>query len=100
MSERERAMPPLAEAKSAKNDPSPGGPQEIDPKLEWLASIMDDAYTIPGTNVKIGLDGLIGLIPGVGDVVTILVANVFLTEAKRLGVSRWTLGRMYANYAV
>ena len=50
--------------------------------------------------LRIGLDGIIGLIPVVGDLLTILIGGIILQEAKRLGVSRWTRFRMYANYAI
>ena len=40
--------------------------------LERLAALMDTAYRIPVVNYRIGLDGLIGLIPGVGDAVTLI----------------------------
>lgn len=73
-------------------------PLEISPTVTYLASLMDDAFRIPGTNFRVGLDGLIGLIPGIGDVAGILVGGIFLQEARRLGVSRWTRTRMVGNY--
>ena len=75
-------------------------PNEIHPNVAFLASLMDDCIQIPGTNIRIGLDGIIGLIPVAGDLATVLIGGVFLKEAERLGVSRWTKARMYGNYAV
>lgn len=66
-------------------------------RLEALAKLMDTAFAIPGTNVRFGLDGVIGLVPGVGDVIAGLVSSYLIWEARRLGVSKWILGRMMAN---
>jgi hypothetical protein len=68
-----------------------------DGNLAWL---MDDAFRIPGTSYRIGLDGIVGLVPGIGDFATLLVGAIFLQEARRLGASRWTQARMCGNYAI
>ena len=75
-------------------------PYEIHPNVQLLAKVMDDFIVVPGTNFRIGLDGIIGLIPVAGDVATIFIGGVILQEASRLGVSRWTKLRMYMNYAI
>jgi hypothetical protein len=66
-------------------------------RLEALARLMDNAFVVPGTDVRFGLDGIIGLVPGVGDVISGLVSSYLIWEARRLGVSKWILGRMMAN---
>lgn len=66
-------------------------------RLEALATLMDGAFVIPGTNVRMGLDGLIGLIPGVGDMVSGLISTYLIWEARQLGVSKWVLARMIGN---
>jgi hypothetical protein len=76
------------------------GPRELSPAIAWLATLMDDAYQIPGTQYRVGLDGLLGLIPGIGDLATLVIGGLVLQEARRLGVSRWTQARMLANYAL
>jgi len=48
---------------------------------------MENAVRIPGTRYRIGLDALLGLIPGLGDFVTATAAFVLLWEARRLGMS-------------
>ena len=58
---------------------------------------MDTAFVLPGTNVRFGLDGVIGLIPGIGDLVSGAISSYLIWEARRLGVSKWVLGRMMAN---
>jgi hypothetical protein len=59
--------------------------------------VLDSAVRIPGTDVRVGLDALIGLVPVVGDLVTKAVSGYMILEARRLGVSRWTIARMAAN---
>ena len=66
-------------------------------RLEALARLMDNAFVVPGTDVRFGLDGIIGLVPGVGDVISGIVSSYLIWEARRLGVSKWILGRMMAN---
>jgi hypothetical protein len=62
-----------------------------------LAHILDNAVEIPGTNFRIGLDAVIGLIPGVGDVLGMVVSGYILYESVRLGASKSTLLRMVYN---
>lgn len=69
-------------------------------RLEALARLMDGAFTIPGTTIRVGLDGLIGLLPVVGDVINGIVSSYLIWEARQLGASRWVIGRMMANTAV
>ncbi len=66
-------------------------------RLRMLARVLDNAVAIPGTRFRVGLDALLGLIPGVGDVVGFLVGTYVLTTAVRLGVPRAVIGRMLLN---
>lgn len=66
-------------------------------RLEALARLMDSAVRVPGTNVTLGLDAILGIVPVVGNVATTLVSSYLILEARRLGVSRFTLMRMMAN---
>jgi hypothetical protein len=68
--------------------------------LEFLASILDDRFAIPGTNIRFGLDALIGLIPGVGDAITATLGSYLIYRAHQLGASKLTLLRMAGNTAV
>ena len=69
-------------------------------RLDALARLMDGAVTIPGTSIRMGLDGLIGLVPVAGDLVSGLVSSYLIWEARQLGASRWVIGRMMANTAL
>ncbi len=66
-------------------------------RLEALAKLMDSAFTIPGTNIRMGLDGIIGLVPIAGDLISGLISSYVIWEARRLGASRWVIGRMMTN---
>jgi hypothetical protein len=72
----------------------------ISPRVEQLTRLLDDAFQIPGTSIRFGLDSLIGLVPGLGDTVTAVIGLLMLQEAKRLGVSRGKRARMVGNYVL
>jgi hypothetical protein len=66
-------------------------------RLEALAKLMDGAFVVPGTTIRVGLDSIVGLIPGIGDAISGIISSYLIWEAKRLGVSRWIIARMAAN---
>jgi hypothetical protein len=68
--------------------------------LERLAWLLDNSVPLPRTNLRIGLDGLIGLIPGIGDVIGGVVSSYIIAEAVRMGVPKSTLIRMAYNVFV
>src|SRR4051794_39531422 len=72
----------------------------VDPLVERMAYWMDESISIPGTNRKIGFDALIGLIPGLGDLVTILPAYFMLREAKRLGLPKIQRATIVGTYVL
>ena len=65
--------------------------------LARLAKLMDSQFTIPGTNIKFGLDALIGLVPGVGDFATFLISGMMLSVLAKNGASGFVLSRMTFN---
>lgn len=69
-------------------------------RLRWLARLLDEALRVPGTPIRVGLDGLIGLVPGVGDALTAFLSLYIVQQATRFGVPRATLARMLANVAI
>jgi hypothetical protein len=69
-------------------------------RLEALANLLDTAILIPGTNIRFGIDAIIGLVPGVGDIVTTALSLYIVREARALGAPRHLLLRMIGNVAV
>jgi hypothetical protein len=78
----------------------PYPPRRLDPEIELLAYWMDTAFEIPGLGIRFGFDAIIGLIPGLGDIITSLISLYILAAARRYGVPRATLLRMAFNIAV
>jgi hypothetical protein len=69
-------------------------------RVRQLAKLLDEAILIPGINKRIGLDPIIGLIPGGGDTVTMLMSAYIVVEAALLGLPATTLLRMVGNIVV
>ena len=69
-------------------------------KLGELAWLLDSSIRIPGTRFTIGLEALIGLVPGIGDLVGVALSSYILSEASRIGAPRSVLLRMASNIAL
>jgi Domain of unknown function (DUF4112) len=61
---------------------------------------MDEQFTLPGTKVRFGLDTIIGLFPGLGDVITSAISLLIVHHAWQTGASPLTLARMLGNIGV
>jgi NAD/NADP transhydrogenase beta subunit len=68
-----------------------------DQNLDFFAHLLDDWFRIPGTRIRLGLDGLIGIIPGLGDVLAGIASFVLILAAWIRGVPYVTLVRMMIN---
>ncbi|HUQ69362.1 MAG TPA: DUF4112 domain-containing protein [Planctomycetaceae bacterium] len=68
--------------------------------LRKLAGWMDSAFEIPGLGVRVGLDAVLGLLPGLGDLASSVVALHILAAASRNNVSRVTMARMGFNILI
>lgn len=68
--------------------------------LDTLADLLDSRFVIPGTNVRFGLDGLLGLVPVVGDILSAFISLYLIQRASKLGLSPWTKARMLWNVAL
>lgn len=77
--------------------PAPSPSLERIRKLAWL---LDNSLPIPGTRWRIGLDPVLGLIPGLGDLIGAAFSGWILLQAERLGADRATLVRMLWNVVV
>ena len=69
-------------------------------RIEALATLLDTAFIIPGTNLRFGFDALIGLVPGIGDAVTTVVSLWLVKEARALGAPGHLVARMLGNIAI
>jgi len=69
-------------------------------RLDALATLLDTAFILPGTNVRFGFDALIGLIPGIGDAITTAISLYIVREAHQLGAPFHVIVRMLANVAL
>lgn len=85
---------------------TPQPPPTIHPRhdeletVRLLARLMDTAVVIPGTRFRVGFDVLLGLLPGIGDLVAAAVSTYIVTVAARLGVPRPVILRMLLNIGV
>ncbi len=80
--------------------PTPERAAVVRRRTERLATLLDSAVGIPGTRWRVGLDALIGLIPGAGDIVGLLLGAWFLMEGARAGAPSPVLARMAGNIAL
>ena len=69
-------------------------------RLDALATLLDTAFFIPGTNIRFGIDAMIGLVPGIGDAITTAMSLYIVHEARQLGAPRHLIARMLANVAL
>lgn len=69
-------------------------------RLRRLAWLLDSSIRIPGTRWTVGIDALIGLVPGLGDAVGVLLSSYIVYQAARLGATRGVLARMVLNIAI
>jgi len=65
--------------------------------IDQLSHLMDRAFTIPGTNIQIGVDSILGLIPGIGDTLSVGVSGYIYTFAKKAGVPWYKRTHMIWN---
>jgi hypothetical protein len=65
-----------------------------------LARLLDNAIPIPGTSWKIGFDPIVGLIPGIGDLISAVVSGYIILEAARAEVPTLTLAKMLGNVGI
>jgi hypothetical protein len=71
----------------------------VDPWIENLAWLMDESIPVGG-RWRVGLDGILGLVPGIGDVTTGAVGALIIARASMSGIPRATVMRMVANVAI
>lgn len=94
--------------RSGPNRPRPMGmdlpvgndPASIRRRIEAMETVLERSFVIPGINRPVGLDAIAGLIPVIGDVVTMAMGAYIVWEARNLGLPKWKLWRMGGNLAI
>ena len=71
-----------------------------DGNLDLLAHLLDDFIRIPGTPIRFGLDGIVGFIPGIGDLLGGLASTILIVAAWSRGVPNVVIARMVLNVAI
>jgi hypothetical protein len=71
-----------------------------DDRMHWLEILLDEAFVIPGTGIRFGLDGIIGLVPGLGDILAGILSLIIPLVAWIRGVPYITLVRMLTNVSI
>src|SRR5450631_1581450 len=69
-------------------------------RLDAVAKLLDIAFSLPGTNIRYGIDGIIGLIPVIGDLIATALSLWLVREARALGAPWHITARMLGNVAV
>lgn len=84
----------IPRAANPRGDPSPL------PRVLRLAKVLDTRFRLPGTSLRFGIDPLLGLVPGLGDAIGLVLGSLIVFEARRLGCDRRVLLRMVANLLI
>ena len=74
-------------------------PASVRRRIEAMEALLERALAMPGTNYRIGLDSIVGLVPVLGDIITAAMGAWLIWEARNLGMSRFHLARMSGNVA-
>ena len=69
-------------------------------RITALARLLDSSIPVPGTGRTVGLDAVLGLVPGIGDALSATLSAYIIWEARRLGVPKRKIARMVGNTAV
>ncbi len=77
--------------------PSGTDPASVRARVVAMERLLERSFVIPGVNVPVGLDVLVGLVPVLGEVVTTAMGAYIVWEARNLGLPKWKLARMGLN---
>ena len=94
------AIDPIQFEFAAGKLPTGRDPASVRRRVEAMEILLERAFTVPGTNQRIGLDAVIGLVPVVGDIIAAAMGAWLLWEGRNLGMSKFQLARMTGNLAV
>jgi hypothetical protein len=65
-----------------------------------LAKLLDSQFVVPGTEIRFGLDFVLGLVPGIGDTISAAIGSLIIAEAVQLGVRKPVIAKMAGNMAL
>ncbi|GAA0664399.1 DUF4112 domain-containing protein [Natronoarchaeum mannanilyticum] len=74
-----------------------GGTEGALKRIDAVGTLLDDAFRVPGTDIRFGLDPVVGVLPIAGDWATAVVSTYIVAEAVNLGVPKGVIGRMLFN---
>jgi len=77
--------------------PTGNDPASVRARVVMMERLLERSFVIPGVNMPVGLDALVGLVPVLGEIVTAAMGAYIVWEAKNLGLPKWKLARMGAN---
>jgi hypothetical protein len=77
--------------------PTGTDPASVRARVGMLERLLERSFTVPGVNMPVGLDAIIGLVPVLGDLLTTAMGAYVVWEARNLGLPKWKLARMGAN---
>lgn len=77
--------------------PTGSDPASVRARVVMMERLLERSFTIPGVNMPVGLDAVVGLVPVLGEIVTAAMGAYIVWEAKNLGLPKWKLARMGAN---
>ena len=72
-------------------------PASVRQRVEVMERILERMFVIPGTNQKVGLDVILDLVPGIGDIAGAALGSYLVWEARNIGMSKWQMTRMAGN---
>ena len=75
-------------------------PRSVRQRVEAMEKLLERMFVIPGTKRQVGLDVILDLIPGVGDVAAAALGAYIVWEARNVGMSKWQISRMAGNVGV
>jgi hypothetical protein len=97
---RDRIEEIEVEVLPAESSAREGSRQDRDALAKVIALVMDTMFKVPGTNVRFGLDPIVGLVPGLGNAVGAIVSSIVLFQSARSGIPRIVLVRMALNVLI